>query len=369
VDRFLEMVWGPWGATLIVCGAYLLLLVLTRRRIIWAEDRGLLFAHLDKLEAELAGYPEHLQLEPSIESIRQLLARTRERVEEGGRWRNLFASGSVELQAWYSIHDAKLMLAKHWSWPQTKVRLQSAIVELENGVGARRQEGLNLATKLRELLRSCTHIVPEGEQLAEAKAGLQRALRIIYSLEGEAGQRATLWHNKILWLSCCSLLFIIVLTGSVGLPQLFLFGALGGFVSKLVRLRTHGETPDNSADYNWTSLFVVVPLGALMGWSGVMMVALMHEAGMLGTAFDVLKPGPGNGVELIQLSIAFLCGFSERLFDQVIDKGTARIGNAVKLENAPDKETAKESAKDLGKETAKDGKPQPTLPSSGTSAA
>jgi hypothetical protein len=91
--------------------------------------------------------------------------------------------------------------------------------------------------------------------------------------------------------------------------MLFLAGAVGGFMSRLARALKASDTP---TDYgaSWNTLFLSPLLGSLAGFFGVLMIQGLGTGGALTTA---LTDAP-----LALPALAFLLGFSERLFDSLV---------------------------------------------------
>lgn len=123
------------------------------------------------------------------------------------------------------------------------------------------------------------------------------------------------WQNRVVWLVECALLLILALGTALGHETLFLLGAAGGLMSRLSRTLSR---PDIMTDYgvSWSRLFLSPVVGALAGWSALLLSALMVKLGILGTLFkDLDWEAP---IPPLSLGIAFLFGFSERAFDSVM---------------------------------------------------
>ena len=78
------------------------------------------------------------------------------------------------------------------------------------------------------------------------------------------------WQNKSVWRIGCGLIFIVVLSAAVGQGPLLLAGAVGGLLSRLSRSLQRADVP---TDYgaSWTTLFLSPVVGAMAGWSGVLL--------------------------------------------------------------------------------------------------
>lgn len=128
------------------------------------------------------------------------------------------------------------------------------------------------------------------------------------------------WHNRLIWLVGCALLFIIALglafpTNSV----LLLVGAVGGLLSRLQRtakgspISPQGVTEDSS----WGSLFLSPLTGAFSAWGGILLIIVGLKFNLFGSALSLDWQNPN---EPVALAIALLFGFSERFFDNIAKK-------------------------------------------------
>jgi hypothetical protein len=143
---------------------------------------------------------------------------------------------------------------------------------------------------------------------AELKADLEEALTIVFADRDGRHANEDVAHSKALLLMVITSLLIVVLAGFQN-AILLLLGALGGFLSRLAR-----SVGPASIVHHWIELFLSPLAGALAGWAGVLIAAALIEARVLdlGTALQWDDP-----YALFALELAFLLGFSERLFSQV----------------------------------------------------
>jgi hypothetical protein len=109
---------------------------------------------------------------------------------------------------------------------------------------------------------------------------------------------------------------IVALAAALGNEVLFLMGAAGGLFSRLSRNLYRQDVP---TDYgaSWTTLFLSPVVGALAGWSGVLLVALAVKLQALGPLFAVITWD--NPFNVFTLGVALLLGTSERAFDRVLN--------------------------------------------------
>lgn len=153
--------------------------------------------------------------------------------------------------------------------------------------------------------------------LARWRALLSEALGIIYQERDTSFSTLMSWHNKASWLTNCGLLLILALSAALGNEVLFLLGAAGGLLSRLSRSLYRQDVP---TDYgaSWTTLFLSPVAGALGGWTGVLLIALLEKLGVLGPLLDSIRwDSPYNA---LAYGVAFLFGFSERAFNTVLSQ-------------------------------------------------
>ncbi|MGB9236846.1 MAG: Ig domain-containing protein [Terriglobales bacterium] len=152
--------------------------------------------------------------------------------------------------------------------------------------------------------------------LARWKALLSEALGLLYDRTDTDFDTLISWQNKTVWLVGTGSLLIVSLAAALQHEVLFLVGATGGLLSRLSRSLQRADVP---TDYgaSWTTLFLSPVVGALAGWSGVLLVVVAVELNVLGAVFKVDWCDPYCP---LALGLAFLLGFSERAFDAVLSQ-------------------------------------------------
>jgi hypothetical protein len=130
--------------------------------------------------------------------------------------------------------------------------------------------------------------------------------------------------GKAVWLTWLALGIVVALAALFDRESYFLLGAAGGLISRLTRvLRRRPEASDYGAE--WSTLILSPAAGALVGWVGVAIgVALANDP------FNVLsdhfaKPWD-DATAPLGLALAFLFGFSERLFDRLLGVAVSQAG-------------------------------------------
>jgi hypothetical protein len=230
--------------------------------------------------------------------------------------------GGQELAALRLLHEAKRQLARLLPIERVRSRLLIAIPQLTK---LDKVENDQLIKEIEAALK----IAPPDEK--NLRSLLLEALGVIYFSRDSVSADVVSWNNRVMWLSMTGLLlgvFIAVLVPSMSL--FVLLGALGGFLSRLTRTLTMETDPTNYEGY-WILLFLSPVSGALAGWGGVLLIQFLINFKFLGDIFTY-NHGPnietvtdGKAYPLVLSVSAFLLGFSERFFEQVVSYGTGKI--------------------------------------------
>jgi len=185
-------------------------------------------------------------------------------------------------------------------------------------------QSAELATRIRETLAA----------VDRWRALLAEALGLLYDRTDTNFATLISWHNKTVWLVGCGLLFIVSLAAALQHGVLFLVGATGGLLSRLARSLYRADVP---TDYgaSWTSLFLSPVVGALAGWSGVLLIILGVQLNVLGPLFKLGMSDWCNPYTPFALGSAFLLGFSERAFDGILKQLEEKTQAQVQASQAP----------------------------------
>jgi hypothetical protein len=191
------------------------------------------------------------------------------------------------------------------------------------------------------------YLVPESSKLVDSinkalaadpvipldrwRALLSEALGLLYDRTDTDFATLVSWHNKTVWLVGAGLLLIVSLAAALQHEVLFLVGATGGLLSRLSRSLQRADVP---TDYgaSWTTLFLSPVVGALAGWSGVLLIVVAVELNVLGAVF---KLDWCNPYAPLALGLAFLLGFSERAFDGVLGQLEEKVQSQKSTATAP----------------------------------
>jgi hypothetical protein len=248
----------------------------------------------------------------------------------------IFWSRGRENATWVGIHNIERELAAVLS-PESQVdaNLRWAAAELRQS----RKSDMVLAA---DSITTAISSTPPAS-LDFRRAILGHAIKLIYAERDSTFAGLMEWQNKASWLILTALVFIAFLSGAVGNSILFLAGAFGGYSSRLMRALKRDDIP---LDYgaSWTTLFLSPLFGAITGWFGIALLSLAArpELNLLGSAFRLADWN--NPFGSVTLAIAFLMGFSERLFDAVVGALEKNAGVSAQSSSPPGSSTPAASA-------------------------
>lgn len=160
---------------------------------------------------------------------------------------------------------------------------------------------------------------PVPETLGRWQALLAEALVLIDGDVDDRFYKTTSWHNKLIWLVGCGLLFLVGLGLAFENGVLLLVGAVAGLLSRLQRTI---EKADASTDYGttWGALFLSPLTGALTAWGGILLIVLGVKLNIFGAALNLDWNDPYNPTAL-----ALVFGFMERWFSGLIDTVQSKV--------------------------------------------
>jgi len=194
--------------------------------------------------------------------------------------------------------------------PFSDVNNKAALSKARDLVGRESDASKGLAQKIDGL-----HAVIQ-QPLNRWRALLFEATILNYGFQDTAYNNLSVWQNKAMWLVGCGVLLIVTLTAVLPNGVYFAVGATAGFLSRLMRQL---KQPDVPSDYgaSWATLFLSPVLGAICGWSGVLVIVAMGQLNILGSALKLDWKEPYAPAAL---GLAFALGFAETLFNKVLDK-------------------------------------------------
>ena len=136
--------------------------------------------------------------------------------------------------------------------------------------------------------------------------------------------------GKAVWLTLLALAFVVGLALLFDRETFFLLGAAGASsVDSHVVLERRPRASDYGAE--WSTLVLSPAAGALAGWVGVMIVVVLagDPFNVLGDRFADLWD---DATAPLALVMAFIFGFSERLFNRVLSLAETEVGGVLPAE-------------------------------------
>lgn len=215
---------------------------------------------------------------------------------------------------WRHVHE--LEDARVLELPSAAVdeQLQSNRTRLADDSGP---EAKGLATRIAKALN-------EKDDLDRRRALLQEAEVYLHNRSDTTYEELAALIAKAVWLTLLALAFIVGLTILFDRESYFLLGAAGALISRLTRvLRRAPKSSDWGAA--WSTLILSPAAGALAGWIGVLITHVLASEpfDVLGVRFS--EPWE-NALDTLGLVVAFMFGFSERLFDKLLGVAESEIG-------------------------------------------
>lgn len=247
------------------------------------------------------------QLPPAIDS---LLAKTAARLNikfVGG------LQGSKVQAGWRLLHDVEDALAAQGSTSEVQAQLNA----LHDRLAAMKGAGAKSLVKRIEV------VLKDDRVTADDRALVEEAWEFVHNLN-DSGYESLAQHlTKAMFLTFMCLAAIVVLSATQHRELYFLLGAAGGLLSRAMRVLKKVNTADYGA--SWAPLILSPAVGALAAWIGIAIVTALATSPL-----DVLNDDLPDliwvrGDAPIGLVLAFLFGFSERLFASVVETGEARI--------------------------------------------
>ena len=156
---------------------------------------------------------------------------------------------------------------------------------------------------------------PEPASRDELCGLLQEALRVIVGQRDKKFETLASRQTQSVWLAVLGLSLIVVADVAAHRPSLFLFGALGAFISRLARVQS--RTPSDDYGVSSGALYLSIVAGAIAGWVGVLVVnaLALPSIHVLSGSFRGIWDNPTH---ILPSAIAVAFGFSERLLNKVL---------------------------------------------------
>jgi len=229
-----------------------------------------------------------------------------------GRFKSIHTSGILAI--WRRAH---VLERRRWLFaPSDEVhqRLVSAGADLDE-----------LGTSdARELAKRIAKVSGADRNEDEEHALLDEALRVYFAKRDDGFASAADMQAKAVYLVEFGLLLVVALALGFHREQLFLFGALGGLLSRLTRIL--GRNPV-ATDYGASaaSLMIAPVMGALAGFAGI---AALQGLGDIKVTQHTLASLWSTPSTPLALTFALAFGFVERLLDKALQAAAKAVPGA-----------------------------------------
>lgn len=318
--EFVEYVAPP-----IVAVVYIVFLLVTRQQLVRSSS--------DALGAYVQGVATaHPDAAQRLEAIaeRAKPAKRRLRIRDGANRDNI-------LGAWRVARTVELDYVKTFSPEDTHARLVSLAATLGDDEHLGRR---NLAGRIRKMIDPPQGVPPPT--LEELQAMLREAMRQDFDARDTLYETLAFENLRASWLAYLGLGFAVVLALVLDHSELFLAGAAGGLLSRLARV-LRGRPLPNDYGASWGPLMLSPVAGALAGWLGVLLIGGFADGGLEIFAAN-LQVSWNKGPDGVELAMAFLLGFSERLFTSAVTSSTEKLLPPPQAPLGPAPQSGKQSA-------------------------
>ena len=340
-DLVLELDYGPKASItsalaegaggVIAVVVFLIGMLVTRWFKVVKPNHNSILQYIDNLKQQVISFGSHSNPPsppaaptPTLKELEDKLAKhhalyagsTTRKALPSRLFRLLFWSQGTENATWRALHLIESDLALFLSDDTVTADLVVAERKLQQlGTDAEKF----LADRIHDEQSKASPNVSLKHQL------LSKATTMLFEARDDTFVALSEWQNKATWLALLGLLLMVVLGATLGNIMLFIVGAAGGLLSRMIRAI---RQPTFSNDYgaSWSTLFLSPLFGALSAWFGIgLIVLLAHpKVAALGTSFRLVRWE--DTLSLATLSTAFLLGFSERFFDSITDAAHATDG-------------------------------------------
>ena len=318
--------------TLLVVLMFLASIWLVRWHNIARPNRELLKTEVENARARFRNETGiNLETDPTVSYLKDLL----DSAKTSWSWGDFFFwTRGQEITGWSRIHEFQrgtVKLFAEGSLETIRARLQSVELDL---LDSDKTHAKTLAGNIKDALDTDKTV---ADELA-LRALLVEALTYLNDeIDNEFAQLVG-WQTKAVWLAGVGCTLLVVLGFAAGNSVLFIAGATGGYLSRLARSLKRADVP---TDYgaSWTTLFLSPIVGALSGWFGILLLAVLSKFQVLGEAFRSIQWN--CPLAPFTLGLAFAFGFSERLFDGIISSLEDKVDSDRKAATQPQQPTSK----------------------------
>jgi hypothetical protein len=304
---------------LVLLLVYVLLVVLARwlyiarTNLVWTKAQSEAMAK--RLQLQVARVPSGNGSAPTTppalqDLIDQISKGAAECATEGttrSRLRGVIGwNGSHQIAQWVLMHEAERLALPTLGHEALVARLERALGQLDELPQRRREAWEDVI----QMLLATRDDAEDERRNRVYRAYLDELLGEIYEASnGKATQLSGL-YNRATWVILVALLPLAVLTG-LGFGALLVAGAIGGIVSRMQKL-TFSRRIAITYGSSWAPLFCAPILGALAAWTGLVLVSLLQDAGVLNLAALHTSLADLRSPTAAVLGVAILLGTSER---------------------------------------------------------
>lgn len=320
----------PEFTLVFVCVIYVGLLMFGRYNWIVQINCRYLRAYSEEINAQLTIEQEEPARETKTENkiisaITKILDKVNEIIPEDPTWHKwLFSGTGKQLACWRHAHQAKIFAVDLYSESDA---CSEAIIVHKKLASLKSDISEDLTAEFTKLTNGISLITPPSNlNIPMIKSLTKRGLELYFDERDNHFEGLANLQNRVTWLVFISIILVMILGFSSGHSILFLFGAIGGLLS---RMRTILVSKDKAFDYgaSWSSLFLTPVVGAITGWIGILLTVALLDLGILGPVidnmfFDINKSTPWEDIEITKqvMALAVAFGFSATLFENIIKK-------------------------------------------------
>jgi len=336
---------------------YVLGMLLARWLWIVRPANDHLRAQVEMIRAELmvsAGHVDSKEINEKIKAVEGLLETVRSQCKINSFLSFLVGNSGTQLLGWRLAHKAERLLCYFGSPETVNARLLIAkaklsrldsgeainlIQEIDGKIGQadnfESPTPVDNPNKSIGMTNSVTTIANDKSYVR--KVLLVEAMEVIHEDRDTFFQGLADFQNKTMWFTFTALFIILVIVFKRTHNEILLvFGAIGGLLSKLRGVVRRKKVPTDFGA-SWSPLFLSPLVGALTGWSGVLLVVFFKQQGLLGNnLFDDLAIWWSAHEQAAALALAIAFGFSATFFERVMEgiqgEMEGKIGGSTKVD-------------------------------------
>ncbi len=323
IMALLEMLITAWTPFFCLV-AYIMFLLYARRIWICRRNIAHLYAYTDMVKIQLAAEqhepdiidPVEQAVIPKIEHLLSAARTTIQNEQSVKGWRSFLSPEDIsqQLAAWRLIHDADRLATDLWRNEHVEAKaivVKESLKELDTAPAKELSEAIatTLKNKTPDKLRPL----------------VKEARGMLFNARDNYFEELSDWQNKALWLVLVASIIIILIAA---VPQLsysiyMLLGAIGGLLARLRKTLTARKSSGFDYGVSWSMLFLAPLIGALTGWTGILLSQFVVELKVFNIPDTILQS------ELLmsnaKLALAVVFGYSATFFEKVMSGAEATL--------------------------------------------